>query len=102
MVTSRCAPSRALYDDLCSCGVSGCWRAFTADRIREAKLGAGLIHLPSGYTETNTVWMWAALLAGNLSTLPASTHRHRHRSAEQETRHPGLATLQLTVEAEDA
>lgn len=57
MVTSRCAPSRALYDDLCSCGVSGCWRAFTADRIREAKLGAGLIHLPSGYTETNTVWM---------------------------------------------
>jgi len=39
------------------------------DRIREAKLGAGLIHLPSGYVETNTVWMWAALLAGNLSTL---------------------------------
>lgn len=39
------------------------------DRIREAKLGAGLIHLPSGYPETNTVWMWAALLAGNLSTL---------------------------------
>jgi len=39
------------------------------DRIREAKLGAGLAHLPSGYVETNTVWMWAALLAGNLSTL---------------------------------
>ncbi len=39
------------------------------DRIREAKLGAGLIHLPSGYTQTNTVWMWAALLAGNLPTL---------------------------------
>ncbi len=39
------------------------------DRIREAKLGAGLIHLPSGHVETNTVWMWAALLAGNLSTL---------------------------------
>jgi len=39
------------------------------DRIQEAKLGAGLIHLPSGYVETNTVWMWAALLAGNLSTL---------------------------------
>jgi len=39
------------------------------DRIREAKLGAGLAHLPSGYVETNSVWMWAALLAGNLSTL---------------------------------
>ena len=39
------------------------------DRIREAKLGAGLLHLPSGYVENNTVWMWAALLAGNLSTL---------------------------------
>jgi len=39
------------------------------DRIREAKFGAGLIHLLSGYPETNTVWMWAALLAGNLSTL---------------------------------
>ncbi len=39
------------------------------DRIREAKLGAGLIHLPSGYVENNTVWMWAALIAGNLSTL---------------------------------
>ncbi len=39
------------------------------DRIREAKLGAGLIHLPSGHPETNTVWMWAALIAGNLPTL---------------------------------
>jgi len=39
------------------------------DRIREAKLGAGMIHLPSGYAENNTVWMWAALIAGNLSTL---------------------------------
>ena len=39
------------------------------DRIREAKLGAGLNHLPSGHPEPNTVWMWAALLAGNLSVL---------------------------------
>jgi len=44
-------------------------RSDIEDRIREAKLGAGLIHLPSGYPESNTVWMWAALLAGNLSTL---------------------------------
>jgi len=39
------------------------------DRIREAKLGAALRHLPSGSATVNTVWMWAALLAGNLSTL---------------------------------
>ena len=39
------------------------------DRIREAKLGAGLRHLPSGDKNVNIVWMWAALLAGNLSTL---------------------------------
>lgn len=39
------------------------------DRIREAKLGAGLSHLPSGRREPNAIWMWAALLAGNLSSL---------------------------------
>lgn len=39
------------------------------DRIREAKLGAALRKLPSGDQAINTVWMWAALLAGNLSTL---------------------------------
>lgn len=39
------------------------------DRIREAKLGAALRKLPSGDQTVNTVWMWAALLAGNLSTL---------------------------------
>ncbi|MGC4190552.1 MAG: IS1380 family transposase [Thermomicrobiales bacterium] len=39
------------------------------DRIREAKLGAALRKLPSGNQTVNTVWMWAALIAGNLSTL---------------------------------
>ena len=39
------------------------------DRIREAKLGAALRKLPSGSAAVNTVWMWAALLAGNLSVL---------------------------------
>jgi hypothetical protein len=39
------------------------------DRIREAKLGAALRRLPSGNPAVNTVWMWAALLAGNLSVL---------------------------------
>lgn len=39
------------------------------DRIREAKLGAALRKLPSGDHAINTAWMWAALLAGNLSVL---------------------------------
>jgi hypothetical protein len=39
------------------------------DRIRDAKLGAALRHLPSGHHEVNRVWMWAALLACNLSVL---------------------------------
>jgi hypothetical protein len=39
------------------------------DRIREAKLGAALRRLPSGDQSVNTIWMWAAFLAGNLSTV---------------------------------
>ena len=37
------------------------------DRIRDAKHGAALRHLPSGNQAANTVWMWGALLAVNLS-----------------------------------
>jgi hypothetical protein len=37
------------------------------DRIRDAKHGAALRHLPSGNRTVNTVWMWGALLAVNLS-----------------------------------
>jgi hypothetical protein len=37
------------------------------DRIRDAKHGAALRHLPSGNRAVNTVWMWAALLAINIS-----------------------------------
>src|SRR4030081_1430333 len=37
------------------------------DRIRDAKHGAALRHLPSGDRAVNTVWMWGALLAINLS-----------------------------------
>jgi len=57
------------------------------DRIREAKLGAGLIHLPSGYAENNTMWTWAALIAGNLSTLLQAL-RHRHRRTGPRPRRP--------------
>jgi hypothetical protein len=37
------------------------------DRIRDAKHGAGLRHLPSASRAANSVWMWGALLAVNLS-----------------------------------
>jgi Transposase DDE domain group 1 len=37
------------------------------DRFRDAKHGAALRHLPSGNRTVNTVWLWAALLAINLS-----------------------------------
>jgi hypothetical protein len=42
-------------------------RADIEDRIRDAKHGAALRHLPSGSRVVNAVWMWAALLAINLS-----------------------------------
>jgi hypothetical protein len=37
------------------------------DRIRDAKHGAALRHLPSGDRAVNSAWMWGALLAVNLS-----------------------------------
>jgi hypothetical protein len=37
------------------------------DRFRDAKHGAALRHLPSGTQVANTIWMWGALLAVNLS-----------------------------------
>ncbi|MDF1603865.1 IS1380 family transposase [Nocardioides sp. YIM 152315] len=47
-----------------------CWyrhRTDIEDRIRDAKHGAALRHLPSGDRAVNTAWMWGALLATNLS-----------------------------------
>ena len=35
--------------------------------FRDSKLGAALRHLPSGYVEVNTAWMWAALLAASIA-----------------------------------
>jgi hypothetical protein len=37
------------------------------DRIRDAKHGAALRHLPSGSRAANTIWMWGAPVAVNLS-----------------------------------
>ncbi|MEI2779492.1 MAG: transposase [Tetrasphaera sp.] len=59
------------------------------DRIREAKLGAALRHLPSGNHAINTVWMWAALLAGNISVLLQALTGidQRHRAHGARLRH---------------
>jgi hypothetical protein len=35
--------------------------------FRDSKLGAALRHLPSGYPQVNTAWMWGALLATNIT-----------------------------------
>jgi hypothetical protein len=35
--------------------------------FRDAKHGAALRHLPSGYPEVNKAWMWGALLAASIA-----------------------------------
>ena len=35
--------------------------------FRDAKLGAALRHLPSGYPQVDTAWMWGALLAASIA-----------------------------------
>lgn len=42
-------------------------RALVEERIKDAKLGMALRHLPSGYQAVNHTWTWAALLATNIS-----------------------------------
>ena len=42
-------------------------RTSIENTFRDAKLGAGLRHLPSGHPEVNTAWMWGALLAASIA-----------------------------------
>lgn len=42
-------------------------RAQIEERLKDSKCGLALRHLPSGYQSVNTVWMWSAFLALNLS-----------------------------------
>jgi hypothetical protein len=35
--------------------------------FRDSKLGAALRHLPSGYPQASTAWMWGALLAAAMA-----------------------------------
>lgn len=43
-------------------------RALVEEKIKDAKLGAALRHLPSGFVAVNRTWMWSAFLALNVST----------------------------------
>ncbi len=43
-------------------------RALVEEKIKDAKLGAALRHLPSGFVAVNRTWMWSAFLALNIST----------------------------------
>ncbi|HET9258177.1 MAG TPA: transposase [Pseudonocardiaceae bacterium] len=50
-------------------GVEHWYRHRTAieNIFRDSKHGAALRHLPSGYPEVNTAWMWGALLAASMA-----------------------------------
>ena len=42
-------------------------RTTVENLFRDSKLGAALRHLPSGYPQVNTAWMWGALLAASMA-----------------------------------
>ena len=49
------------------------YRTSIENLFRDSKHGAALRHLPSGYAQVNTAWMWGALLAARLHQLTATT-----------------------------
>jgi hypothetical protein len=52
--------------------------------FRDSKLGAALRHLPSGYPQVNTAWMWGALLA---ATIAAWLHQLTATALGEDTVH---------------
>ena len=42
-------------------------RTTVENLFRDSKIGAALRHLPSGYPQVNTAWMWGALLAAAMA-----------------------------------
>jgi len=71
-------------------------RTSIEDRFREGKHGGGMNHLPSGDHTINTVWTWAALLAGALTVmLQALIGWHAHHG--DRTRTPTLRHRLLTI-----
>lgn len=61
-------------DDTDLVGLEAWFRARVSieERFREAKLGAGLTHLPSASHAVNSVWAWAGALAGALNVMLAT------------------------------
>jgi hypothetical protein len=47
--------------------------------FRDSKLGAALRHLPSGYPQVNTAWMWGRAARRHHGRLAAPAHRHGPR-----------------------
>jgi Transposase DDE domain group 1 len=56
-------------------------RTTVENLFRDSKLGAALRHLPSGYPQVNTAWMWGALLA---ATMAAWLHQLTARTAGED------------------
>ena len=73
-------------------------RAQIEDRLRDAKLGYALRHLPSGDPRVNQVWMWATFLALNLTVMlqalvaPNLPRAHAKRLRRELIRIPGRIT----------
>jgi len=71
-------------------------RTSIEDRFRDGKHGTGLNHLPSGDHTVNTLWAWAALLAGAITVmLQALIGWHAHHG--ERTRPPTLRHRLLTI-----
>lgn len=62
-------------------------RVSIEDRIREAKLGFGLRHLPSGKVEVNKLWLLGAISAVNLSALTQALAETGPRAHAKRLRH---------------
>lgn len=91
-------------------------RALVEEKIKDSKLGMAMRHMPSGYETVNALWMWAALIALNISSwLQALTehdkadgraHGKRLRRelvsvAARVTRHQGITEVHTSPEDAD-
>jgi hypothetical protein len=59
-------------------------RTTVENLFRDSKIGAALRHLPSGYPQVNTAWMWGALLAASMA---AWLHQLTARTAGEDIVH---------------
>ena len=84
-------------------------RARIEERIKDTKLGMPLRHLPSGRYDVNRVWLWAAVLALNLSAFaqtladvdvhPADPAQHRKAHGKRLRRQLICAVARIVAHA---